>query len=158
LRAPGGEGNLSSSLPIPHTLPEIPVPPIARSILAIVAGFLFIGALSFGTDAALISAGLYPPHPEPVMDVGRVLLAAAYVAVFAIAGCWLAASLAPNRPMLHALILGVLGLAFNVAGAAATWGQSPTWAVALNLLLVMPYAWIGGRLRERQVAQRLAVS
>lgn len=133
------------------------MPPV-RSILAIVAGFLFIGALSFGTDAALIAAGLYPPHPVPVRDVGRILLASAYVAVYAIAGCWLAAFLAPNRPMRHALILGVLGLAFNVMNTVLTWGQAPTWAVALNLLLVMPYAWIGGRLRERQLDQRLAVS
>jgi hypothetical protein len=127
------------------------VPVIVRSILAIVAGFLFIGALAFGAGAVLQAAGMAPAPGEPLTDTGPVLLETAYVAVFAIAGCWLAAWLAPGRPMLHALILGVLGLAFNVMGAVATWGQRPVWAVVLNLALVMPYAWLGGRLRERQI-------
>ncbi|HEX8211809.1 MAG TPA: hypothetical protein VF584_16660 [Longimicrobium sp.] len=124
--------------------------PIVRSILAIVVGFLFIGALAGGTGAILSSAGFLPAG-ESMTDAGPVLLEAAYVAIFAIAGCWLAAWLAPDRPMRHALILGFLGLVFNVIGAVATWGQRPAWAIALNLALVMPYAWIGGRLREQQL-------
>jgi hypothetical protein len=130
---------------------------MVRSIVAIGAGFLFIGALAFGTGAALHAAGIVPAPGEPMTDLGDVLLETAYVAVLAIAGCWLAARLAPDRPMRHALILGLLGLAFNVMGAAATWGQRPIWAVALNLALVMPYAWIGGRLRELQL-ERARVS
>ena len=126
------------------------MPPIVRSILAIVVGFLFIGALAGGTGAALSSAGILPAGGS-MTDPALVLLEAAYVAVFAIAGCWLAAWLAPNRPMRHALILGFLGLVFNVIGAVATWGQRPAWAIALNLALVMPYAWLGGRLREQQL-------
>lgn len=126
------------------------MPPIVRSILAIVVGFLFIGALAGGTGAILSSAGILPAGGL-MTDPALVLLEAAYVAVFAIAGCWLAAWLAPNRPMRHALILGFLGLVFNVIGAVATWGQRPAWAIALNLALVMPYAWLGGRLREQQL-------
>jgi len=135
------------------------VPSIVRSILAIVIGFLVIGALAFGTAMALTAAGVFPPATEPITDVGLLLLEAAFVAVYAIFGCWLAAFLAPSHPMRHALILGVLGLAFNVMGALAMSGQRPTWSVALNLALVMPYAWIGGRLRERQLGRpRVAAS
>jgi len=127
------------------------VPSILRSILAVVAGFVLIGALAFGTGAALQAAGILPPAGEPLTAIGPVLLESAYVAVFAIGGCWLAAWLAPSHPMRHALILGFLGLIFNVMGAVATWGQRPAWAILLNLALVMPYAWIGGRLREQQL-------
>jgi hypothetical protein len=129
------------------------VPPLVRSILAIVTGFLVIGVLSFGTDAMLASAGVFPPHGQPVTSVGLLLLVTAYVAVYAIFGCWLTAFLAPSHPMRHALILGALGLAFNVMNVLATWGQGPIWYVLLNLALVMPYAWIGGRLREQQLAR-----
>ena len=129
------------------------MPPIARSILAVAAGFLFIAVLAGGTGAALGAAGYLPANGEPMMDTGPVLLEAAYVALFAIAGCWLAARLAPSRPMRHALVLGLLGLAFNVVGAIATWGQRPDWAMLLNLALVMPYAWLGGRLREMQLGR-----
>lgn len=127
------------------------MPPIVRSILAIVAGFLFIGALAFGTGAALQAGGGFPAPGAPVTDMGPVLFETVYVAIYAIAGCWLAAWLAPNLPMRHALILGLLGLAFNLMGAVATWGQRPAWSMVLNLALVMPYAWIGGRLRELQL-------
>lgn len=127
------------------------MPTIVRSILAIVAGFVLIAALAFSTGAALQSAGMMPAAGVPMTDTGPVLLETAYVAIFAIGGCWLAALLAPNRPMRHALILGLLGLAFNIMGAVATWGQRPHWAILLNLALVMPYAWIGGRLRELQI-------
>jgi membrane glycosyltransferase len=130
------------------------VPPIVRSILAIVAGFLLIGALAQGTGAALQGAGIMPAAGEPITGIGPLLLEAAYVAVFAIAGCWLAAWLAPGAPMRHALILGLLGLVFNLVSAVAIWGQRPAWYMVLSLALVMPYAWIGGRLREMQMERR----
>ena len=121
-----------------------------RSVLAIAVGFVVIGVLSFGTGAALAAAGV-TPAPGTSYSVPLLLLATAYVAVYAIFGCWLAAFLAPSHPMRHALILGALGLVFNLAGAAAAWGQQPTWYLVLNLALVMRYAWLGGRLRESQL-------
>ncbi|MFL5541130.1 MAG: hypothetical protein ACJ8J0_19240 [Longimicrobiaceae bacterium] len=149
------------------------MPPLVRSILAIVTGFLVIGALSFGTGAALTAAGVFPDQgavlvggkevvslAQPIA-AGPLLLETAFVAVYAIFGCWLAAFLAPSRPMRHALILGLLGLAFNLAMAVPAWalGLRPAWSILLNLALVMPYAWIGGRLREMQLARtRLAAS
>lgn len=133
------------------------MPPIVRSILAIIAGFVVIGALSFGTDAALMAAGVLPPHGQPV-STPLLLLAQGYVAVYAIFGCWLAAYLAPSHPMRHALILGALGLAFNLMNAAALWNLYPKWFTILSLALVMPYAWIGGRLRERQLSPGMANS
>ena len=118
------------------------MPQWLRSVLAIVAGFFFIGLLAFGTDQVV--RGLYP----------SAFFSVIYVGVYAIAGCWLAAALAGRRPMLHALILGVLGLALNLAGAASTLRLYPTWYTVVSLLLVMPYAWIGGKLRERQLERR----
>lgn len=122
-----------------------------RSVLAVIVGFVFIGALSFGTDAALYAAGIMPAPGTPTADTGLLLLATAYVAVYAIAGCWLTAFLAPSHPMRHALVEGMLGLAFTVAGLATQWGTYPAWYNVLAIAVVMPYAWIGGRLREMQV-------
>jgi hypothetical protein len=64
--------------------------------------------------------------------------------VFATAGCYLAA----------ALVLGALGLAFTGAGTVAMWDAAPGWYHAVSLLLVLPYAWLGGTLRERELARR----
>lgn len=124
-----------------------------RSILAIVAGFVAIAVLSMGTATALSAAGIMPDMSQPTSDTGLLMLTLAYVAVYAIAGCYLAAVLAPNRPMRHALILGVLGLAFNLISGLSLRGQFPDWYLAAGVLTTMPYAWIGGRLRELQLAR-----
>jgi hypothetical protein len=83
-----------------------------------------------------------------------LLLSQALVGVYAIFGCWLAAALAPSRPMRHALILGALGLAFNLVMAPMSAARLPVWYLAVAIALVMPYAWAGGWLRERQLAAR----
>lgn len=125
-----------------------------RSILAIVAGFFAIGLLAFGADAVVRSV-----MPQAFSASGRVdsvpvlLLMMSYVLVFAVAGCYLTARLAPNKPLKHALILGVLGLLFNIAGTIALWDTAPAWFHIVSLLLVMPAAWVGGRLREAQLGQ-----
>jgi len=129
------------------------MPPIVRSILAIVAGFLFTGVLAIGTDAVLMSAGVLPPATERVTSTGVLLLTVAYVAVYAIAGCWVTARLAPSHPMRHALIMGGIALAMQLALLPMSWQRTPAWYNLLGLALVMPYAWAGGRLRERQLAQ-----
>ena len=124
-----------------------------RSIVAIVVGFVLIGALAMGTDMVVMQA--VPSAFDDAgrtRDIGILMLMAAYVAVYAITGCYVTARLAPNRPMRHALILGALGLAMNIAATVSLWGTAPAWYHILNLVLVMPYAWIGGRLRERQLA------
>ena len=127
--------------------------PLLRSVVAVVVGFVVIGALSFGTAAVLQAAGVFPAQSTRMDSVPLLLLATAYVAVYAIFGCWLAAFLAPSHPMRHALILGALGLAMNLMTAVSMWDQMPAWYSLLNLALVMPYAWTGGWLRERQLAR-----
>lgn len=127
---------------------------MARSIGVIVLGFVVIGVLSFGADAVLRSV-----LPGAFDAAGRVdstpvlLLIILYVGLFATAGCYLTARLAPNHPMRHALILGALGLAFNIAGTVSLWNTAPAWYHMVSLVLVMPYAWLGGWLRERQVRE-----
>jgi hypothetical protein len=46
------------------------------------------------------------------------------LARYSVAGSYITARLAPNRPMLHALVLGVLGLAVSIVGAAVTWNKA----------------------------------
>ena len=124
-----------------------------RSIGAIVTGFIVIAALAFGADAVL--RALVPSAFDGLRIVSTpvLLLAIGYVGLFAVFGCYLTARLAPNRPMTHALVLGALGLVFNIAGSIAMWGSAPAWYHIVNLLLVMPYAYLGGRLREAELAR-----
>jgi hypothetical protein len=130
-----------------------------RSILAVVAGFVVTAVLAISADAVLVR--LVPDAFGPggrTESIPILLVIQAYVAAAAIFGCWLAARLAPHSPMRHALVLGALGLAFNVAGSLAQWDITPAWYHALAWALVMPYAWLGGRLREIQIERAAAPS
>lgn len=124
-----------------------------RSISAIAVGFVLIASLALAADAALktIVPGAFDAAGR-LDSTPLLLLTILYVGAFAVAGCYVAALLAPSRPMIHALALGGLGLVVNVAGSIALWHTAPGWYHAVALILVMPWAWLGGRLREREIS------
>ncbi|MDQ3949140.1 MAG: hypothetical protein M3282_02240 [Gemmatimonadota bacterium] len=128
-----------------------------RSAAAIVAGLLAIVVLSTATDVVLHATGVFPPAGQPMSDA-LFLLATAYRIVYGVAGCYLAARLAPDRPMQHALTLGIVGLVVSTAGAVATWNRGPTfgpkWYPLAVIAIALPCAWAGGRLRVMQLRAR----
>jgi hypothetical protein len=130
-----------------------------RSATAIIVGFVFIGALSVGADTLMhqLLPGAYD-SANRLTGTSYLLLTQAYVALFAITGCYLCARLAPYAPMRHALILGALGLAFNIFGSYSRWEDVPVWYHVMALALTMPYAWVGGWLRERELQRHQPVA
>jgi hypothetical protein len=122
-----------------------------RSVVAIVAGFLATAALSLATDQALHASGVYPPWGETMSD-GLFGLATAYRVAFTVLGGWIAARLAPSRPLAHAVVLGLIGTVAAAAGAAATWNRpelGPRWYPLALLVTGFPCVWLGGWLRTR---------
>jgi hypothetical protein len=119
----------------------------------VLAGALAAIVLSIGTDVAMNAAGIFPPLGEPMRD-SLLLLATVYRTVYGVAGSYLTARLAPDRPMAHALTLGVLGLIASIAGTVAMWNKGPTvgheWYPLALVVLALPPAWAGGKLREMQ--------
>ena len=116
------------------------------------AGLLVSIILSVGTDAILHAAGVFPPWGQRVADAA-LLLATAYRTVYGVTGSYIAARLAPNRPMTHALVLGFAGFAASAAGAIATWNGGPAyepkWYPLALVALAIPTAWAGGKLFTR---------
>lgn len=122
---------------------------IGRGIGAVLAGFVAIVILSIGTDMALVAAGIFPPLSRPALfTTPLLLLATAYRSVYSVAGCYLAARLAPERPMGHALALGGVGVVVSIAGAIIMRGAGPAWYPLALIVLAMPCAWMGGKLRS----------
>lgn len=121
---------------------------LIRSIGAVFAGVVAVIVLSVGTDAVL---GFNPPRGGPMTDV-HYLLATAYRTVFTIAGGYIAARLASQSPMRHALVMGAIGLAAGLAGAVAMWdkldegGLGPKWYAIAVIAIALPGAWVGGKL------------
>jgi hypothetical protein len=136
------------------------MPSVLRSVLAVVVGFVVIGALAFGTGT--LTASMWPgaldASGNPATDTARVAQLL-YVGVFAVFGCWLAGRLAPSRPMAHALTVGVLGMILNVASAWVMKDGHPAWYLAAGVGTTMLWAWLGGRLAEGRgpTPQRAAV-
>ena len=128
---------------------------IGRSIGALIAGFLANIILSLGTDIALHAIGVAPPLGERMSDA-LFLLATAYRILYSVAGSYVIARLAPDRPMWHALVGGIVGFALSIAGAAATWnlGLGPHWYSIAVAAIAMPCAWVGGKLRLVQLGAR----
>ena len=127
---------------------------ILRSIGALLAGVFAIVVLSVGTDVLMNAIGISPLPGQPMGD-GLLMLATAYRTVYGIAGSYIAARLAPFRPMSHALALGVIGLVLSILGAVATWNKGPAyghaWYPLALVALAIPNAWAGGKLYEKQM-------
>jgi hypothetical protein len=130
---------------------------IWKSIGAVLAGMFATIVLSLGTDVVLHVTGVFPPWGQPVAD-GLLVLATAYRTIFSVAGSYITARLAPNRPMTHALVLGGLGLAVSIVGTAVTWNKGPAfgphWYPVALIVLAMPQCWVGGKLYEMQLRAR----
>jgi len=129
-----------------------------RRIGAVLAGLLAVIVLSLGTDVVLHAARVFPPWGQPMADA-LFLLATAYRLVYGVAGGYIAARLAPDRPMAHAMVLGVVGLALSLAGAVATWDRGPQfgphWYPLALVVTALPCSWAGGRLGGMQLRARV---
>ncbi len=138
--------------------PHAVAPSRWRGVGAVLTGFLATAVASLATDQLLHVLDVYPPWGEPMRDAGDNLLALAYRTVYAVAGCYLAARLAPRAPMRHALVLGAAGVAMSAAGAAAAltrYDLGPAWYPLALVLTALPCAWLGGALdRARRAARR----
>jgi hypothetical protein len=120
-----------------------------KSIWAVVAGVIFIVVVTTLVDVVLHAVGVYPPWEQPIGD-GLAMLATAYRVVISVGGAWLTARLAPDKPMKHALILGVVGTVLGIAGVVATWnsGLGPRWYAIALAVLAIPQCWAGGKIYE----------
>jgi hypothetical protein len=132
---------------------------IGRSIGALLAGMFAGVILSLGTDVVLHAMSVFPPWGESMVGFdGPLLLATIYRTVYGVAGSYLAARLAPDRPMLHSMILGIVGLVLSIVGTIVTWNKGPAfgphWYPLALVVLALPQSWAGGKLRVLQLRAR----
>jgi hypothetical protein len=129
-----------------------------RSAIALISGFLVGLILSLGTDQILHALKIYPPWGQTMSDQ-LFALASAYRIVYTILGAYVAARLAPDRPMWHAMVLGWIGFVISLIGAAVTWNAQPPvgphWYALAVAAISIVCAWIGGAIRETQLRKAL---
>jgi hypothetical protein len=121
-----------------------------KSIWAVAAGVLVIIGVTTLVDVILHVLHVYPATDQP-LDNSLSALATSYRIVISVAGAWLTARLAPNKPIKHAMILGYVGVVLGLVGLAATWnkGLGPRWYPIALVVLAIPQCWIGGKIYEK---------
>jgi hypothetical protein len=133
--------------------------PWLASAGAIAAGFLVTALTSTGADAVMHATGVFPGTPRSMSDP-LFALAAAYRALFTIAGGFVTARLAPARPMRHVWILAGIGLMAGLAGVAAYYSMGagelgPSWYAIAIPIEAIPCVWLGGRLAVASLGRTL---
>ncbi len=131
-----------------------------KSIGAFLAGLVATFVLSYATDAVLEATGVMPSGALPIYGsellIGTILV---YRNIYNVVGCYVAARLAPDHPMGHALALGAFGFVLSLLATIATWNMNlaPAWYSVTLVVFALPCAWLGGKLfelRSRQLALR----
>src|SRR5260370_1196035 len=96
------------------------------------------------------------------MSDSLFLLATAYRIVYGVAGSYLIARLAPDRPMQHALVGGAIGLLVSIVGVLATWNHQPPlgphWYSLALAITALPCAWFGRQPSPDAVAGAIATA
>lgn len=132
---------------------------IGRSIGALFAGFIAVVILSLGTDIGLHAIGVAPSLEQRWPDA-LLLLATVYRTCYGVAGSYITARLAPDRPMGHALLGCGVGLVLSIVVTVTTWNRMPSlgphWYSLALIATAVPSAWVGGRLRVMQLREYAA--
>ena len=118
---------------------------ILKSIGAVLAGMIFIVATHTITDKILESTGIFPPPEQGLHVTWMLVTALVYRVLFQVAGSFITALLAPSRPFLHGMIIGVIGLILGSVAAVVTipMNLSPAWYPIALALSSIPSAWLG---------------
>ena len=117
-----------------------------KSIGAILAGFVFVVIISVGTDLTLTNTGVME-LPFEYNTTWFILPVIGYRTLYGIIGTYITATLAPDKPMRHAMISGFIGLALSITGAIVMREEGPAWYAISLVVLALPTAWVGGKLK-----------
>lgn len=127
---------------------------VLRSIFAVLGGVVISTFLILAVEA--VGMMIFPPpagtdmsNPEAVKAVmanapaGVLLFVLLGWLVGTLAGSWAAARIARRAPIVHGMIVGVLGLAAAVANMLRI--PHPVWFWVLGVAVFLPAAWLGAR-------------
>jgi hypothetical protein len=113
-----------------------------KSFGAILAGFLLVFILSIATDLIMVKVHVFPSPAEPYAYLPWMLvLALVYRSVYTVLGGYITALLAPDHPIRHVMILGLIGVVIAILGTIANWSKaivSGTWYPITLIILTLP--------------------
>ncbi len=101
--------------------------------------------LSILTDFLLESTGILPDPSKGLFETWAIIVVLFYRGVYTIFAGFIAARFAPMRPMLHAIILGIIGTAITLIAVSSPSfaGKAPLWFGYTLAAITIPCLWFG---------------
>jgi len=123
---------------------------ILKSIGVILLAFVVNALLSVLTDFLLERIGVLPNPERGLFETWAILLCLFYRAIYSVLAGFIIAKLAPNKPMLHALILGVIGVAITLLSVSnPEFAQkSKLWFGYTLAAITIPCIWLGVKIQQ----------
>ncbi|NGP87111.1 hypothetical protein [Fodinibius halophilus] len=120
---------------------------LLKSIGTVIAGILITVIFSNGTDFVLEWLGVFPAIGQAEFDAWMFILAIIYRTIYSATAGYLVAALAPNRPMRHVIILGIIGTIAATLGVLASISKGfVVWYPIVLAVLAFPSVWVGGKM------------
>ena len=125
-----------------------------QSLGAVIAGYL-VSAILTGVTIAVLGAIF--PESYKAENIAWVVFNVIYGCAFAVIGGYVVARLAPTRPFIHAIVLGVLmavfalitGYAMSSAPPSPEYANQPGWYYPVLAITVLPSILLGAWLYMR---------
>jgi hypothetical protein len=119
---------------------------LLRGALAVIAGLAVFALGLFAANAA--GAAILGAESEWINRGTNTRVVWLFVNVVCmIAGGHVTAWITPRARVAHAVIVGIIQTGFTLAAFLTLKGDTPTWLWVAGMVVTVPAAWIGGRLR-----------
>lgn len=116
-----------------------------KSIGVILLAFIVNALLSVLTDFLLETIGILPDPEKGLFETWAILLSLSYRVIYTIVAGIIIARLAPGKPMMHALILGIIGVTITLLAVTnPEFAQkSKLWFGYTLAAITIPSLWLG---------------
>lgn len=102
------------------------------------------------TDFLLESIGVLPNPQKGLFETWAILLVLFYRGVYTILAGFIVGKLSPVKPMLHAVILGIVGTTITIIGtnSPSVAGKAPLWFGYTLAAITIPCLWLGVKIQR----------
>ena len=123
---------------------------IFKGIGAILLAFVASALLSILTDYLLEAIGVLPNPEKGLFETWAILLVLFYRGAYTILAGFIVAKVAPNKPMLYAVILGIIGTTITVISNSRpeVADKAPLWYGYTLAAITIPCLWLGVRIKQ----------
>jgi len=125
---------------------------VFKSIWAVIAGILTVVVLSVGTDLFLEVIKFFPPASAGLYETKLLEIALAYRTLYAFAGGYVTAKVAPKNPKKLVIILLIIGTIMGILGVVGGWNLSAHWYPIALVFTSAAGVWFGGKFGMRKKA------